>query len=582
MAKETVGVEVDVQYQTVGNLKKEIRAATADVIAMQEKFGEASKEAIAAAKRVNELKDKIKDAKEVTDLFDPGNKFKALGNAVAGVASGFTAVQGAMGLFGAESKELEKQLLKVQSAMALSQGLSAFLDSGKDFKRLSAIIQSSSVVLKLNAAASNFASGAMKMFGVSVNTTSNAFKVLKGAIVATGIGVLVVVLGELVSLLMDVASSSDEAAKAQKRLEKAEKDAAEAIALQNRMLEEQIDVIKRNTEVSVKRAKAAGANEHEITKITRDGILQRKKLLEDDLMNRSTDDSEYFKKLAELRKVNNELEDFDLDQQVKRTEKSIQDNKAKNDKIAAQNKEKREKERQEQLDFEQQQRDDWEAAAQEEIRLDAERIAQEELNQSRADELKFGDLETSKQVTKELINLQHGLTEAQRAAADARRDIRFAELDLVAQFGGVLKELAGKNKALLAVGVIAENAAAIGKIVMNTQVANAKAAAQFPLTAGQPWVTINTISGALGVASSILAAKRSLTNLGGGSVSGGMPSMNTKAPMTPTLSPTVQTNVQNAQAINQMSSQSTRAYVLNSDIQNEQQRNAYLQRNASI
>jgi hypothetical protein len=69
-------------------------------------------------------------------------------------------------------------------------------------------------------------------------------------------------------------------------------------------------------------------------------------------------------------------------------------------------------------------------------------------------------------------------------------------------------------------------------------------------------------------------------NGGGANVPGG--AINTKAPMTPTLSPTVQTNVQNAQAINQMSSQSTRAYVLNSDIQNEQQRNAYLQRNASI
>jgi hypothetical protein len=52
------------------------------------------------------------------------------------MASGFAVAQGAMGLFGAESEEVEKTLLKVQSAMALSQGLSTIADSAKDFQRL--------------------------------------------------------------------------------------------------------------------------------------------------------------------------------------------------------------------------------------------------------------------------------------------------------------------------------------------------------------------------------------------------------------------------------------------------------------
>jgi hypothetical protein len=379
-----------------------------------------------------------------------------------------------------------------------------------------------------------------------------------------GLSKLASFFGGLVTKITDFVGITNAAERALDAMTKTTKRANEA-------LDQQIAVYE-----------ALGNKEEEVYRLKKQRVENELNVLREALRVKGKLSEEEQKQFRDLKLQSQILDIEETNRKKKVAEDEAKDNKAKNDKIAAQNKEKREKERQEQLDFEQQQRDDWEAAAQEEIRLDAERIAQEELNQSRADELKFGDLETSKQVTKELINLQHGLTEAQRAAADARRDIRFAELDLVAQFGGVLQELAGKNKALLAVGVIAENAAAIGKIVMNTQVANAKAAAQFPLTAGQPWVTINTISGALGVASSILAAKRALTNLGGGSVSGGMPSMNTKAPMTPTLSPTVQTNVQNAQAINQMSSQSTRAFVLNSDIQNEQQRNAYLQRNASI
>jgi hypothetical protein len=57
------------------------------------------------------------------------------------IASGFAAAQGAMSLFGVESKEVEQSLLKVQSAMALAEGLSAVKDSVEDFRRLGDVIK---------------------------------------------------------------------------------------------------------------------------------------------------------------------------------------------------------------------------------------------------------------------------------------------------------------------------------------------------------------------------------------------------------------------------------------------------------
>jgi hypothetical protein len=42
-----------------------------------------------------------------------------LGGALNGAAAGFSLVQGVMGTFGAESEQVEKMLLKVQSAMAI-------------------------------------------------------------------------------------------------------------------------------------------------------------------------------------------------------------------------------------------------------------------------------------------------------------------------------------------------------------------------------------------------------------------------------------------------------------------------------
>jgi hypothetical protein len=136
----TVGVRLELDandgINSMKELKKQIKDAQLEVIQMQEKFGETSKEAINAAKRVNELKDRIKDANEVVDLFDPGKKFQAATNAINGLVGGFTALTGAMGLLGVESENVQKQILKVQSALALSQGLSTIADSAKDFKRL--------------------------------------------------------------------------------------------------------------------------------------------------------------------------------------------------------------------------------------------------------------------------------------------------------------------------------------------------------------------------------------------------------------------------------------------------------------
>jgi hypothetical protein len=124
---------------------------------------------------------------------------------------------------------------------------------------------------------------------------------------------------------------------------------------------------------------------------------------------------------------------------------------------------------------------------------------------------------------------QQGLTENQRTAivqqaADERRAIDMAELeakaelqnaylDLASGFGSFLKEIAGKNKKLAIAGVIVEQAAAIGKIIVNTGIANAKAVAVSPLTGGLPWVAINTASAALSIASSVAAGIKAIQQI---------------------------------------------------------------------
>jgi hypothetical protein len=189
--KKVVALEVTAQTgqveQSVGNIRKELKGAQRELIAAQATFGDYSKEALAAAKRVAQLKDQIAEANETAQLFDPGNKFAAFAGALNAVAGGFAAVQGAQALLGSESEELTKTLAKVQGALALSQGLSAVADSAKDFNRLGATIKSS--VLP-----------ALASFGTAIKTqVVAAFTTLRGAIIATGIGALVVGIGLVIA-----------------------------------------------------------------------------------------------------------------------------------------------------------------------------------------------------------------------------------------------------------------------------------------------------------------------------------------------------------------------------------------------
>ena len=48
--------------------------------------------------------------------------------------------------------------------------------------------------------------------------------------------------------------------------------------------------------------------------------------------------------------------------------------------------------------------------------------------------------------------------------------------------------------------LVVEKSAAIAQIIFNTGIANAKAVAASPLTFGQPWVTINTVSAGASIA----------------------------------------------------------------------------------
>lgn len=139
--------------ESVKSLKTQLREAQANVAALSDKFGATSKEAVEAAKSAASLKDRIGDAKSLTDAFNPDAKFKALSGSLTGVAGGFSAITGIMGVMGKESKDVEKAILKVQSAMAFASGVQALGESIDSFKQLGAVIKSTTIFQRIATAA---------------------------------------------------------------------------------------------------------------------------------------------------------------------------------------------------------------------------------------------------------------------------------------------------------------------------------------------------------------------------------------------------------------------------------------------
>lgn len=107
----------------------------------------------------------------------------------------------------------------------------------------------------------------------------------------------------------------------------------------------------------------------------------------------------------------------------------------------------------------------------------------------------------------------------------AKLESKFAnaqvQIDLVAQIGSFLSEIAGENKRLAIAGIVIEKAASIANIVANTGIANAKAVAATPLTAGQPFVAINTVSAGLSIALAIAGAAKSIKEINAAETEGG-------------------------------------------------------------
>jgi len=150
---------------------------------------------------------------------EPQQKAEAFLKMGEGIAGAFAVGQGAMGLMGVESENLEKIQVKVQSAIAIATGVRMMSEAALMAATAKRVIaekaglvatKAAMVITKANTIANIAAAVAQKVLSFAIGTSTVALHALKVAIAATGIGALVIGVVSLVSAMSSWFSSSEE------------------------------------------------------------------------------------------------------------------------------------------------------------------------------------------------------------------------------------------------------------------------------------------------------------------------------------------------------------------------------------
>lgn len=203
------------------------------------------------------VQDAIGDAgKEIRNLSSDTGTFDGIISGVQGVTGAFAIGQGVVGLFGDESEELQKTLLKVNSVMAIAQGL----------QQVQNVLQKESAASRLaDTIAAKAQVVVQRIYTAVTGQATAATTAFKVALATTGIGLLVVGVLALIQALNDEDTALE--------------DVNAELEKNKALIEADIASLERRTEISVAQAQAAGKAESNITQIRGKSLIQQRQLL---------------------------------------------------------------------------------------------------------------------------------------------------------------------------------------------------------------------------------------------------------------------------------------------------------------
>ena len=617
MAEEKIVLKTEVELgnstNSVKSLKAELRQVTNELANLEE----GSAAFVQAAQRAGALKDKIGDIKDTVNAFNPEKKFQAIADSVGIAANGFSAMQGAMALFGSESEDLNKVMVKTQGAIALATGLNGLMGMGDAFKNLR--------LTTLEAI-----SGLQSMI-TGVGGLGGALNALKTALLANPLFILASVIGGIVVVLKGFYDGLSSGVEIYKASAKAVGDLKKTYtSLIDEIKDLQIENDLANGKITEKDAallKDKNNFKKEYLKILNEANTKETEIREQAAKERDQDGFKATKNIldkigfetATTKAAKQSLEDIERQKQeniaalrkkyslvtsntiIEETKKEVDEKTQKDAKLKAINDKREAEEKKKADDKKKKDKKDLDDIGDAIIKdLEKQQARKEEYDQQKADNRQYNyeqallDIEDQKKLNKEIADDETKTAEeryealkklnelgvlsdeqakdAKIAIAKAEKDAKIVELDAYASVLNQASDLLGKN-------TVEGKAMAIAAATISTYTAIAKTLGAF---AGVPIpgyaIAQAIVTGIAGLAAVKNIIDTPIPNQGGGG-GGGTPSM-PSMPAAPAMRPTGFSTGQPSQTPPKVEPQ--KVYVVESDITNSQNKVARIQSKATI
>jgi len=552
-----------------------------------------------AAGNIQKLNKELAATQTTVEGFTLDKKLEVADGAIKVVAGTVTGLTGAIGLLGIESEEFDKLTSQATNAIAFGMGL-------KDASEGVGLLARNFTV----------AGTKSKIFAAGQKVLNLAQRAFNAILAANPIGLTILAITTLIALVIGLKDRFEAVNKVFQFFKGLVTAVGEALGLTATAEEKAAEAAKKANEQRVldienelKIRKAAGEETVELerekqrllTQLTEEGSQERKDAeadaaaFEAGLLKKKQDDidkaaEEALKKRQDAAAKQKAIDDA--------AQKAI-DDKAIADKEAAEQKVK------DDLQSVQDIKDEF-------LNMIIDRDQETELEKAElAEERKIAELEllgADLEAIQAVRDFYAGVKEdaaaadavtqkdIEQKAADDAVAIKMAEIDgkealemeyinIVGGFSNLLGQIAGENKELQIASIIIGQAANIAKIISNTTAANARALIELGPVAGAAAGIRQTISAGIGIASSVAAGAKAISQIksadaGGGGGGGGMPNLGTSAagaiPPTPTG---VDLGVNPETAV---TGNAVQAYVVSGDITSSQEAEAKLNNRRQI
>lgn len=185
--------------------------------------------------------------------------------AIRGVVAAFTAYQGVIGLLGVKNEDFEKTLLKINGAMAILQSLQEISNLIKKESILRLKVES--IALRAYNFVLTGSISATRSAAVANTLWANSFKIVRGALLATGIGALVIAIGYLIEKTNEYIDSLESEAEKLEKVKKASEELTQSY-IERLNAESELQKLKRggqaDLQAEIALLKASGASFEEV------------------------------------------------------------------------------------------------------------------------------------------------------------------------------------------------------------------------------------------------------------------------------------------------------------------------------